>query len=332
MIIRIKNDTQDYYLKFDPVNNVYTWDTTEGPVTTQGDFTLINGENYSNYNTVSYGDAISENMAVCPVSGLIEYYAFARYYFVYGYAYDADGNVVPSTLVNITSQLESDITATAHPNYTNYAAPLDLPVASCQIFVDGETPSFVAYEYINENSGTIVESGEEVIDSVNFVEQYFPNATIADTLIYIKDSNTFQENNYLNAFTPSWTYLYDTTGMTAVHLPSLKASTLIAMQKNYRMKMDTRIVRDTDDLTKNPYAFGYLLEDIVEESTRYFICLGGEYIATPAYFLGEWIEIDFDDLDKGGGHFVDDFTNHGHITVNTFNKNHIINNKPPRVK
>jgi len=42
--------------------------------------------------------------------------------------------------------------------------------------------------------------------------------------------------------------------------------------------------------------------------------------------------IDFDDLDKGGGHFVDDFTNHGHITVNTFNKNHIINNKPPRVK
>lgn len=332
MIIRIKNDTQDYYLKFDPVNNVYTWDTTEAPVTTQGDFTLINGENFSNYHTVSYGDSISENMAVCPVSGLIEYYAFTRYYFVYGYAYDADGNVVPSTLVNITSQLESDITATAHPNYTNYAAPLDLPVASCQIFVDGETPSFVAYEYINEDAGTIVESGEEVVDSVNFVEQFFPNATIADTLIYIKDSNTFQENNYLNAFTPSWTYLYDTTGMTGVHLPSLKASTLIAMQKNYRMKMDTRIVRDTDDLTKNPYAFGYLLEDTIEESTRYFICLGGEYIATPAYFLGEWIEIDFDDLNKGGGHFVDEFTNHGHITVNPFNNHHIINNKPPKIK
>ena len=332
MIIRIKNDTQDYYLKFDPINNVYTWDTTEGPVTTQGEFTLINGQNFSNYATVSYGDAISDNMAVCPVSGLIEYYAYTQYYYVYAYQYDADGNATPSVIINITSQIEADITSTAHPNYSNYAAPLDLPVASCQIFVDGETPSFVAYEYINEDSGTIVESGEEVIDSINFVEQFFPNGTIADNLIYIKDSNTFQENNYLNAFTPSWTYLYDTTGMTAVHLPSLKASTLIAMQKNYRMKMDTRIVRDTDVLSIDPWEFGYLLQDTIEGSTRYFVCLGGQYIATPGYFLGEWVEIDFNDLDKDGSHLVGNFTNHSAVSVNPFTNHNIINNKPPKVK
>ena len=332
MIIRIKNDTQDYYLKFDPVDNVYTWDTTEDPITTQGDFTLINGQNFSNYATVSYGDAISENMAVCPVSGTIEYYAFTRYYAVYGYNYDADGNAVPSTLINLTTELQGDITATAHPNYTNYAAPLDLPVASCQIFVDGETPSFVAYEYINEDSGTIVESGEEVVESINFVEQYFPNASIADNLIRIKDSNTFQENNYVYAFTPSWTYLYDTTGMTAVHLPSLKASTLIAMQKKYRMKMDTRIVRETDVLSIDPFEFGYLLQDTIEGSTRYFVCTGGEYIATPAYFMGEWIEIDFNDLDKDGSHAKPPFVSHGNITVNPFTNHNIINNKPPKIK
>ncbi len=332
LIIRIKNDTQDYYLKFDPVNNVYTWDTTEAPVTTQGEFTLINGQNYSNYETVTYGAPTSDDMAVCPVSGLIQYYAYTQYYYVYAYQYDADGNAAPSVLVNITSQIEGDITSTAHPNYTNYDSPLDLPVASCQIYVDGETPSFVAYEYINEDAGTIVESGEEVIDSINFVEQFFPNASIADNLIYIKDSNTFQENNYLNAFTPSWTYINDTTGMSAVHLPSLKASTLIAMQKNYRMKMDTRLVRETDVLSLDPWEFGYLLKDTVEGSERYFVCLGGEYTATPGYFMGEWVEIDFNDLDKDGSHLVGNFTNHAAENANVMTNKNIINNKPPKVK
>ena len=43
------------------------------------------------------------------------------------------------------------------------------------------------------------------------------------------------------------------------------------MQKNYRMKMDTRIVRDTDVLSIDPWEFGYLLQDTIEGSTRYFV-------------------------------------------------------------
>lgn len=332
MIIRIKNPSLDFYLKFDAVNNKYIWDNTEGPVTQQGDFTLINGQNFSNYGTISLGNSSTADMDVCPVTGVIEYYAFTRYYAVYGYNYDANGNATPSTLLNLTTELQGDITATAHPNYTNYDAPLDLPVASCQIFVDGESPSFVAYEYINENSGTIVESGEEVVDSVNFLEQFWPNASVADNIIYIKRNNTYIENNFRTALAPGWTYLYDTTGMTAVHLPSLKASTLISMQKKYRMKMDTRIVRETNVLNLDPWEFGYLLQDTIEGSTRFFICLGGEYIATQAYFTGEWIEIDFNDLDKDGSHEKSPFITHANISINTFNNHHIINNKPSKVK
>lgn len=61
--------------------------------------------------------------------------------------------------------------------------------------------------------------------------------------------------------------------------------------------MDTRLVRETDVLGVDPFQFIYLLEETIEGATRYFVCLGGEYIATPAQFTGEWMEVDFDGID-----------------------------------
>ena len=77
---------------------------------------------------------------------------------------------------------------------------------------------------------------------VKFVEQFYTQGEISDNVIFIKLSNTYQENNFTMPLSPSWSYLYDTTGMDDVHLPSLKAMTLIGMQKKYRMKMDTRLL------------------------------------------------------------------------------------------
>lgn len=342
-IIRIKNDTQDYYLKFDATEDKYVWSTVEGPVLPlvagQGYVSLAMNEyaltwetdvNY--YTTNTFGAVSLDNMEACPVSGLIEYYSFTQYYGAAALDYDADGNVIANSFVDLTSAIGGEITATASPNYNNYGPAFDLPVTSCQVYVNGEAPSFVAYEYINENSGVIVDNGEEIVDTLNFVEQFYTQGETSQNVIYIKDSNTYQENNFILPLSPSWSYLYDTSGMSDVHLPSLKAMTLIGMQKNYKMKMDTRIVRDTDTLNKDPFEYVYLLKDNIEGADRYFICLGGEYIATPAYFTAEWQEVNFNEVQKGNTGFVGNFLNHHNGAVISFVNESLPNNKPPKIK
>ena len=342
-IIRIKNDTQNYYLKFNPYEDKYVWSTEEGPVLPYvggGGFVNLSLNEYAlawdtdvnYYTTNNYGAATTDDMEACPVSGLIEYYSYAEYYGVAAWAYDADGNAFPASFINLTAALGAEITSQANPNYSQFAAPLDLPVASCQIFVDGQTPSFVAYEYINENSGVIVDNGQEIVDTINFVEQFYTQGEISDNVIFIKLSNTYQENNFTMPLSPSWSYLYDTTGMDDVHLPSLKAMTLIGMQKKYRMKMDTRLVRETDVLNKFPFRYEYLLEDNIEGADRYFICMGGEYIATPAYFTGEWLEINFNDVQKSNSGFNGTHINHSHTSEVSYTNESIPNNLPPKFK
>ncbi len=342
-IIRIKNDTQNYYLKFNPYEDKYIWSTVEGPVLPyvggQGfvnlslnEYALAWDTDVNYYTTNNYGSPTTNDMEACPVSGYIEYYAYSEYYGVAAWAYDADGNASPGSFINLTAELGAEITAQANPNYSQIAQPLDLPVASCQIYVDGQTPSFVAYEYINENSGVIVDNGQEIVDTLNFVEQFYTQGEIADNNIFIKLSNTYQVPNFTIALAPSWSFLYDTTGMDEVHLPSLKAMTLIGMQKKYRMKMDTRIVRETDVLNKFPFRYEYLLQDNIEGADRYFICMGGEYIATPAYFLGEWLEIDFNDVQKSNSGFNGNHNNHSNINDYSFTNQSIPNNTPPKNK
>jgi len=258
-------------------------------------------------------------MEAAPVSGLIEYYIYYNIRGVGSLTQDTDGNISWDYSTPLTAQLSPDVIGTSAPNYDGgFGAPYDFPVASCQLYLDGASPSFVAYEFVNEDSGVVVESGEEITDSVNFIEQYLTQGDANNNNIFIKNS-TGVGGNWTFALSPSWTYLYDTTGMSAVHLPSLKAMTLIGMQKNYRMIMDTRIVRDTDVLSVDPWEFLYMLQDTIEGATRYFICIGGEYVATQAFFTGEWIEVDFDDVDLTNAGFEGSFVAENVQADNTYN-------------
>jgi hypothetical protein len=298
LMLRIKSAT-DYYLKFDAEQNKYIWDTTQGVVTlfpipaymiydTGYPLNLINGI------TNSVGSQDLNNMEAVPVDGVLEYYIYYASRGVGSFSQDTDGNI--DFGFSVPLNLGSDIIGQSAPNNIGlYGAPYDFPTASCQLYLNGESPVFVAYDFINEISGTPLENGEEIVDSVNFIEQYATQGDAGNNDIYIKD--TSNANNMVYALSPSWTYLYDTTSMGAVHLPSLKAMTILGIEQKYSMIMDTRLVRETDVLGVDPFEFIYLLEETIEGATRYFVCLGGEYIATSAQFTGEWMEVDFDGID-----------------------------------
>jgi hypothetical protein len=298
LMLRIKSAT-DYYLKFDAEQNKYIWDTTQGEVTfypipalmlfdTAYPLNLINGT------TNSVGSQSLNNMEAVPVDGVLEYYIFYQSRGLGSFTQDSDGNI--DFDFSVPLNLGSNIVGQSAPNNIGlYGAPFDFPTASCQLYLNGESPVFVAYDFINEISGTPLENGEEIVDSVNFIEQYATQGDAGNNDIYIKD--TSNANNMVYALSPSWTYLYDTTSMAAVHLPSLKAMTILGIEQKYSMIMDTRLVRETDVLGVDPFEFIYLLEETIEGATRYFVCLGGEYIATSAQFTGEWMEVDFDGID-----------------------------------
>ena len=76
----------------------------------------------------------------------------------------------------------------------------------------------------------------------------------------------------------------------------------------------------------------YLLEDNIEGADRYFICMGGEYIATPAYFTGEWLEINFNDVQKSNSGFNGTHINHSHTSEVSYTNESIPNNLPPKFK
>ena len=323
IMVRI-NSTTDYYLQFNPDENKYVWTTsqvyvTNNPLPAAFSYDTATPDDLTFGVTNSIGSMDLNGMEAAPVSGLIEYYIYYNIRGVGSLTQDTDGNISWDYSTPLTSQLSPDVIGTSAPNYDGgFGAPYDFPVASCQLYLDGASPSFVAYEFVNEDSGVVVESGEEITDSVNFIEQYLTQGDANNNNIFIKNS-TGVGGNWTFALSPSWTYLYDTSGMSAVHLPSLKAMTLIGMQKNYRMIMDTRIVRDTDVLSVDPWEFLYMLQDTIEGATRYFICIGGEYVATQAFFTGEWIEVDFDDVDLTNAGFEGSFVAENVQADNTYN-------------
>jgi len=332
IIVKI-NGATDYYLKFDTDQEKYIWNTTEGPVFTAPNLAIQGLFGYPLFSTDSVGAMSTDEMEAIPINGELEYYVYSRYYGVYAYAIDGDGNYVPNILIDETTALSVDVVSTAHPDQSpgNYNV-LDFPVASCQLYLDGAAPSFVGYQYENLDGGTVVDNGEEITQSINFIEQYATQGDTDNNTIYVKDSNTYQANNFNRGLTPTWTLRYDTTGMDAVHLPDLKGMINLGLLSKFRFIMDTRLVRETDVLNLDPYEFAYLLVDTVEGSTRYFICAGGEYTATPAYFRGEWIEVDFDNINKTGDTHTGTFINASHQSFTSSNVSMLPNNTLPKTK
>jgi len=332
IIIKI-NGATDYYLKFDTDQEKYIWNTTEGPVFTAPNIGLQGLFNYPIFTTDTVGAMSTDEMEAVPIDGELEYYVYSRYYGVYAYALDTDGNYVPNIFVDETTALSAQIVSTAHPDQSpgNYNV-LDYPVASCQIYINGAAPSFVGYQYENLDNGTVVDNGEEITETINFIEQYVTQGDTDNNTIYIKDSNTYQANNFIRGVNPSWTYRYDTTGMDAVHLPDLKGMTNLAFLDYFRLILDTRLVRDTDVLNLDPYEFVYLLRTTVEGEIMNFMCLGGEYTATPAYFRGEWIELKLGNINKTGDTHTGTFINNSHQSFTSSNVSMLPNNTLPKTK
>jgi hypothetical protein len=333
IIIKIKTDATDYYLRFDTDQEKYVWSTNLGPVFPAPNYALA-VINQNVYTTDTVGDSSLDNMEAVPVDGQLQYYVYKDYSAVYSYNIDADGNYVPSgTFIDYTSELDVDVDSFGSPDYSpgNYGPAFDFPVASCQIYLDGESPSFVGYEYENLDGGTVIDNGVEMTETLNFIEQYATMGGTATNFIYIKDSDTFGINNLLRGQTASWKYI-DDAAMSAVHLPDLKGMTNLGLLSKFRFIMDTRIVRETDELTNSPYKFIYLMEETIEGSTRYLICSGGEYIARPAFFRGEWIEVDFNDLDKSGNTHTGTYIDTSHSSFSTSGSSMLPNNPLPKIK
>lgn len=330
--IKINTSTTDYWLTYDIAQEKYVWTTTESDCFSEPTLATQGFFNTNIYTTDSVGGLTTDLMEACPVDGEIQYYLYKQYIGITQYFIDINGNPVPYNFEDITSTLDADVDSFTSPNYTDYGAPLDFPCASLQVYVDGQAPSFVGYQYENLDGGTVVDNGEEIIETLNFIEQYATQGDTGQNDIYIKKADTFGIENLIRPLVASWKYRYDTSGMSAVHLPDLKGMTNLGLLSNFRFIMDTRLVRETDELGKDPYEFAYLMSDTIEGSTRYLICTGGEYIATPAFFRGEWIEVDFDDLDKSGNTHTGTFINSHDNFVATSNTQMLPNNTLPKVK
>ena len=332
IIIKL-NAATDYYLKFDNDDGRYVWTTTETAVFDNPNIAIQGFFNVPVYSTDTVGAISTDDMDAVPVSGVLQYYTYCRYFSLWDYEVDASGTLISNGQQDQTPGLQSNIVSSASPNYSpgNYGPAFDNPVATCQLYVNGAAPSFIGYEYENLDGGSVIDNGEEIIETINFIEQFVTQGDTDNNTIYIKDSNTYQENNFIYALNPSWTYRYD-TNMDAVHLPDLKGMTNLGLLSKFRFIMDTRLVRETDVLSIDPYEFAYLLVDDVEGTTRYFICAGGEYTATQAFFRGEWIEVDFDDLDKTNDTHTGTFVNESHQTFTASSVKMLPNNSKNKIK
>ena len=282
----------DYYLKFNPNTARFEWVDSEGPIFYNYDYEVMQYFGTSYYNTVYAGSSSTEIMDPCPVSGMLKWEARNKVSLM---SAEYNGLVVQpqaAASTGVDAQLQSNVGIQG-----NYGPPENFPTCSIQLFNAGIAPVAQEYEYTNSISGTAINFGDEIVDSVFFIEQNAMTGSAANNMIYIKKSLTFEQNNYNVNFAATWFYYYEGSGaLPLVHLPSLKASTLLALSSKYRITMEAKVLRKSIapvSPTPVPWKFDYLLIDTVEGVTQNMLCLGGNYVARPAEFNASWYFFDF---------------------------------------